>query len=240
MPTRRDTLALGVSATLGVLAGAGRASASADTGIIPGLQTRLFNFKEDVPREKIADIVSGLKTRAKAPGIDGFMIGRNFIPTPFPGRFEWIYMLQTGGSDAPDGPAAYRDFKRLADDLTRHCRDHVECDLKSSLPSRFADASGVKVRHTVMFDFKPDASPEARARNVDAIRGMGRLPMVQHYVVEQAAIDPSDPARMQWQVIGDFGSIEDYTAYSQAPVHLAIRDDFKVHTSRVAFLDVQV
>jgi hypothetical protein len=45
---------------------------------------------------------------------------------------------------------------------------------------------------------------------------------------------------MQWQVIGDFASVADYHAYSQAPVHLAIRDDFKAHTSRVAFLDVKL
>jgi hypothetical protein len=43
---------------------------------------------------------------------------------------------------------------------------------------------------------------------------------------------------MDWQVIGDFASMADYRAYSDAPVHLAIRDDFRAHTSRVAFLDV--
>jgi hypothetical protein len=43
---------------------------------------------------------------------------------------------------------------------------------------------------------------------------------------------------MEWQVVGDFASLADYEAYSRAPVHLAIRDDFNAHTSRVAFLDV--
>jgi hypothetical protein len=91
-----------------------------------------------------------------------------------------------------------------------------------------------------MFDFKADASPEARARNVAAIRGMGKLPMVQHYVVERTLAAKPGPTAMEWQVIGDFASLDDYKAYSSAPVHLAIRDDFTAHTSRVAFLDVAV
>jgi hypothetical protein len=34
--------------------------------------------------------------------------------------------------------------------------------------------------------------------------------------------------------------VDDYKAYSASPVHLAIREDFTAHTSRVAFLDVQL
>jgi len=93
---------------------------------------------------------------------------------------------------------------------------------------------------TSMFSFKPDASPEARERNVAAIRQMGHLPMVRHYLVQPSAAADPGPTQMQWQVIGDFASVADYHAYSQAPVHLAIRDDFKAHTSRVAFLDVKL
>jgi hypothetical protein len=98
----------------------------------------------------------------------------------------------------------------------------------------------VKVRHTVMFDFKPEASAKDQARNVDAIRNMGKLPMVKSYRVEQSASYPSGPTQMQWQVIGDFASVDDYWAYAKASVHLAIRDDFKAHTARVAFLDVEL
>jgi hypothetical protein len=108
------------------------------------------------------------------------------------------------------------------------------------LPPRFADAPGVKVRHTVMFSFKADASAEAQARNVAAIRNMGRLPMVRSYLVQPAAPNVSGSDQMQWQVIGDFDSLADYQAYASAPVHLQISDDFKAHTSRVAFLDVFV
>jgi len=35
-------------------------------------------------------------------------------------------------------------------------------------------------------------------------------------------------------------SLDDYRAYSNAPVHLAIREDFTAQTARVAFLDVQI
>jgi hypothetical protein len=90
-----------------------------------------------------------------------------------------------------------------------------------------------------MFAFKPDASAEARERNVAAIRRMGTLPMVQNYLVERASPSAAGPDQMEWQVIGDFASLADYRAYSEAPVHRAIRDDFTAHTARVAFLDVQ-
>jgi hypothetical protein len=69
---------------------------------------------------------------------------------------------------------------------------------------------------------------------------MGKLPMVRSYIVAPAATSGSDLGLMQWQVIGDFASVADYHAYSEAPVHLAIRDDFTAHTARVAFLDVAV
>jgi len=89
-----------------------------------------------------------------------------------------------------------------------------------------------------MFDFKPRATAEARQRNIAAIRAMGKLPMVQRYLVEPSADSAADPDQMQWQVTGDFASMADYTAYSQAPVHLAIRKDFTENTTRVTFLDV--
>jgi hypothetical protein len=91
-----------------------------------------------------------------------------------------------------------------------------------------------------MFSFKPDASAQDRTRNVDAIRTMGRLPMVRSYLVQPAAPNVTGPDQMQWQVIGDFDSLADYQAYASAPVHLQIGPDFKAHTSRVAFLDVFV
>ena len=69
---------------------------------------------------------------------------------------------------------------------------------------------------------------------------MGALPMVQHYLVAQTPIVRRGPTQMPWQVIGDFATLADYQAYSAAPVHLAIRDDFTANTSRVAFLDVNV
>ncbi len=232
MPHRRDVLTLGAAATLAGLTLTGAASMSAAAAPLPTLQTRLFNFKDDVSAEAVADTISKLRAFHALSGVEGVLVGRNLIPTPFPTRFEWIYMLQCARPDA------YRAFQSAADLLTSMCRNQVECDLATPLPARFADAPGVGVRHTVMFDFKPGASAEDRARNVAAIRTMGTLPMVGHYVVERTAAYGSDPTQMEWQVIGDFATVDDYHAYSNAPVHLAIRDDFTAHTSRVAFLDV--
>jgi len=135
---------------------------------------------------------------------------------------------------------AYRRFEDLRNELTSLCRNEVECDLHGKFPDRIADAPGVTVRHTVMFDFKPDAPRDAQERIVAAIRRMGTLPMVQHYLVDHSSASAPDANQMQWQVIGDFASVADYQAYSGAPVHLAIRDDFTAHTSRVAFLDAKV
>jgi hypothetical protein len=237
MRDRRDVLSLGAAALVGSLAGARAAWADEPEMSVPTLQTRLFNFKEDVSADVVAETISKLKTSDKLAGVDGFLIGRNLIPTPFPTRFEWIYMVQF--ASRPGRPAAAFDaFHRAVRSLSAQCRNEVECNLASPFPAKFADAPGVGVRHTVMFDFKPDAPSEAQERNVAAIRTMGKLPMVQHYVVEKTAAYGADPTQMQWQVIGDFATVADYHAYSNAPVHLAIRDDFTAHTSRVAFLDV--
>lgn len=204
------------------------------------LETRLFNFRDTVSPEKTSEVIAALTDVARSPEVGGFLVGRNFIPDPFATRFEWLYMIQIAPADGGDLPPAYGRFQAIAAELSALCRDQVQCDLAGPIAPRFADAAAVKVRHTVMFDFRPDASAGDQARNVDAIRNMGRLPMVQAYRVERSATYPSDASQMQWQVIGDFASVEDYRAYSNAPVHLAIRDDFKAHTSRVAFLDVKL
>ena len=224
MPNRRELVALGASAAL---VAAAKPAFAAETARI---ETRLFNFKDGLSASDTAEIVEAFKRDAKAAGL---VVGRNIVPVQFPGRFEWIYMARFA---EPAPPA----FEQARDELASHCRDEVHCAIDAALPPGFAELSGVKVRHTVMFDFKPDATPEARARNVDAIRGMGKLPMVRNYIVAPAATAGSDPGLMQWQVIGDFASVADYHAYSEAPVHLAIRDDFTAHTARVAFLDVEV
>jgi hypothetical protein len=224
MPNRRELVALGASAAL---VAATKPALAAGTA---RLETRLFNFRDGLSASETAEIVEAFKRDAKAAGL---VVGRNIVPVQFPGRFEWIYMARF----AQTAPPA---FEQARDALASHCRDEVHCDIDAALPAGFADLTGVKVRHTVMFDFKPDATPEARARNVDAIRGMGKLPMVRSYIVAPAATAGSDPGLMQWQVIGDFASVADYHAYSEAPVHLAIRDDFTAHTARVVFLDVEV
>jgi hypothetical protein len=234
---RREVILNAAIAALAPLTDATPASAEPPSA---RLQTRLFNFRADVSPERTAEIVAEIKAFAASAGVGGFLIGRNFIPDPFPTRFEWLYMIQFDDLAAGEGGAALRRFEALRGDLSALCRNEVECDLAGPTPPRFADATGVKVRHTVMFDFKPEASAEDQARNVYAIRDMGKLPMVKSYRVEQSASYPSGPTQMQWQVIGDFASVQDYWAYAKAPVHLAIRDDFKAHTARVAFLDVEL
>lgn len=231
MPHRRDVLALAGAAGLSAFAGA---SESESAGL-SRLRTRLFNFKDDVSPDKAAELVASLKTFA--PGAQGFMAGRNFIPDLFPTRFEWMCMIQTA-AETPD--PVEEQLKGGMDALASFCRNQVECDLMCPLPAGYADAAGVGVRHTVMFDFKPGTTDEARTRNVDAIREMGKLPMVRSYLVQPGVGPPSDPIQMQWQVVGDFASVDDYRAYSAAPVHLAIREDFTANTSRVAFLDVKL
>ncbi len=69
---------------------------------------------------------------------------------------------------------------------------------------------------------------------------MGPMPIERHYIVQPSALAAAGPMQMQWQVIGDFANLADHHAYSQAPVHLAIRDDFNAQTSRVAFLDAKL
>lgn len=199
----------------------------------------MFNFDISVPTVAAETILAKLKELAILPGIAGFMVGKNLSPTPFPTRFEWIYLIQFDVNPAGTLDPTYRRFELLRTELTSLCRNHVDCDLTGEFPTRYADGPGVTIRHTVMFDFKPDAPRVAQERIVSAIRRMGTLPMVQHYRVDRSSAAP-DPNQMQWQVIGDFASLADYQAYSDAPVHRAIRDDFTAHTSRVAFLDAKV
>ncbi len=240
MPNRRDVIMLGVSAAVLASTAAKRAIAAGASPSLPRLETRLFNFKDDIPPENVVQIIATMKEAARSAGVDGLLVGRNFIPTPFPTRFEWLYMVQFDDFAAGGGGEAYRRVQAQAEDLAGHCRNQVQCDVDAAVPARFADASGVKVRHTVMFNFKPDATAEARERNVAAIRRMGRLPMVQDYWVEPSAAAELGGDGMEWQIIGDFASVADYRAYSEAPDHLAIRDDFTAQTSRVAFLDVEL
>jgi hypothetical protein len=239
MNTRRESLVLGAGAaawwaTRSVALAQGAATSPAR------LETCLFNLNDSLSPDAAAEIVGTFTKAAKEAARGGVLVGRNLNAVPFAARFEWIYMIQFAPTAAaPESPALQR-FEAARDLLATHCRNKADCTLEGDLPPRFADAPGVKVRHTVMFSFKADASAEAQARNVAAIRNMGRLPMVRSYLVQPAAPNVSGSDQMQWQVIGDFDSLADYQAYASAPVHLQISDDFKAHTSRVAFLDMFV
>ncbi len=204
------------------------------------LETRLFNLNDALSPDAAADIVGTFTKAARAAATGGLVVGRNLNDVPFATRFEWIYMIQFAPNAADADSEAFKRFEAARDMLATHCRNKADCTLDCDLPPRFAAAPNVKVRHTVMFSFKPEATAEDRARNVDAIRNMGRLPMVRSYLVQPASPTVSGPDQMQWQVIGDFDSLADYKAYATAPVHLQIGPDFKAHTSRVAFLDVFV
>ncbi len=231
MNTRRDVLAAGAAATAWWAARGGAASAQGMATSPARLETRLFNLNDSLSPDAAAEVVGTFKEVAKATATGGALVGRNLNDA----RFEWIYMVQFD----PAALVSHR-FEAARDLLATHCRNAAACTLDCDLPPTFAAAPGVKVRHTVMFSFKADATADDRARNVDAIRNMGRLPMVRSYLVQPAAPNVSGPDQMQWQVIGDFDSLADYQAYSSAPVHLQIGPDFKAHTSRVAFLDVFV
>jgi hypothetical protein len=237
MSKRREVLGLGLATAL-VLADRRKAFGAPVGAGMARLETRLFNLKPDLPAAATEAAVAGLNAQAAAAGLEGFMLGRNAIPQQFPTRFEWIYMAQWDPGGGASMEAARALFRRRQDDLAAICSDQAICDLNCALAPGFGAARGVKVRHTVMFSFKPEASPQDRLRNVNAIRAMGRLPMVQNYLVQQHMASAAGPDQMDWQVIGDFASLADYRAYSDAPAHLAIRDDFRTHTSRVAFLDV--
>jgi hypothetical protein len=240
MNTRRDLLALGAGATAWWTAGGGAALAQGAATSPARLETRLFNLNASLSPDAATEIVGTFKEAAKAAATGGALVGRNLNDVRFATRFEWIYMVQFDPAVAGPDSAAVKRFDAARDLLATHCRNAAACTLECDLPPTFAAAPGVKVRHTVMFSFKPDATADDRTRNVDAIRNMGRLPMVRSYLVQPAAPNVSGPDQMQWQVIGDFDSLTDYQAYASAPVHLQIGPDFKAHTSRVAFLDVFV
>jgi len=238
---RRDLLTSGLLVSAAALTlGAGFAKAAEPQMRMARLETRLFNLKSDLAPDAAEAAIARFKAQASAAGLDGFMMGRNENAIPFPTRLEWMYMVQWPGDGTAPPSDVLRAFAREQDALAALCRDQAICEVACPLPDRFADAAGVSVRHTVMFSFKPDASPADRTRNVDAIRAMGRLPMVRSYLVQPHAQGAAGPDQMDWEVIGDFASMDDYKAYSDAPEHLSLRDDFRAHTSRVAFLDVQL
>jgi hypothetical protein len=237
---RREVIALAGSAAMAVVAIPFGVSAAPADAPVARLETRLFNFKDDISPERAAELVAGFKGSAKAAGIDALFVGRNLNSIQFPTRFEWMYMFQIDDFANHPRSAAYERFEKAREDLASLCRAEARCDLDRPLPAGFAMAPGVKVRHVVMFNFKPEASPEARERNVSAIVQMGKLPMVRNYIVEHNAPSATGPNQMEWQVIGDYASLADFQAYANAPVHLAIKEDFTANTSRVAFLDVEV
>jgi hypothetical protein len=240
MNNRRELLALGAGLTAWWAARGGEASAQGPTTAPARLETRLFNFNDSVSAAEAQEIVGTFTKAAKDAATGGLLVGRNLNDVAFATRFEWIYMIQFDPAASGADNVVLQRFDAARQVLATHCRNQAACTLDCDLPARFAAAPGVKVRHTVMFSFKPDASAEDRTRNVDAIRNMGRLPMVRSYLVQPASPKVSGPDQMQWQVIGDFDSLADYQAYASAPVHLQIGPDFKAHTSRVAFLDVFV
>ncbi len=240
MNNRRDVLALAAGAAAWWTARGGKALAQGPPTSPARLETRLFNLNDSLAPDAAAEVVGKFTEVARETATGGLLIGRNLNDVPFATRFEWIYMIQFDPKIGGPESASVQRFKAARDLLATHCRNQADCTLECDLPPRFAQAPLVKVRHTVMFSFKADASAEDRARNVAAIRNMGRLPMVRSYLVQPAAADVSGPDQMQWQVIGDFESLADYQAYALAPVHLQIGADFKAHTSRVAFLNVFV
>lgn len=203
------------------------------------LQTRLFNFRDDVLPEQADAMIAAFKDHVRAAGVASLLVGRNFIPTPFPTRFEWIFMVEAIDFDRLSQTAAFDRFRAAVAQLTGMCRNQVQCDLDCRLPPDFAQATGVGVRHTVMFSFKPGTPAAVRAGIVDDIRQMGTLPMVRHYLVEPSLPGVGGADELEWQVIGDFADVAAYKAYSAAPVHLAIRANFTANTARVAFLDMQ-
>jgi len=240
MTNRREAMGLGMGAALGALLTPWETLAMTMHQPSARLETGLFNFKDGTTEAKAAETIATLKELTKASGAEASLFGRNLDPTPFAARLEWIYMVQYAAGTPPRNSGAIGELKSFRDTLAPWVKDIAQCDLHCPLPAKYGEARGVGVRHVVMFSFKPDASPEARDRNVEAIRRMGQLPMVQHYLAEPTAAKGSSPDQMEWQVVGDFANFADFKAYADAPVHLAIREDFTAHTSRVAFLDVNV
>jgi hypothetical protein len=240
MTNRRDAMGLGVGAALGALLTPWESLAMTMHKPNGRLETGLFNFKDGTSEPKAAEAIATLKELAHASGAEASLFGRNLDATPFAARMEWIYMVQYAAGTPPRNPGAIGELQNFRESLAPWVKDIARCDIRCPLPSKYGEAPGVGVRHVVMFSFKPDASREARDRNVEAIRRMGQLPMVQHYLVEPSAAKGASPDQMEWQVVGDFANFADFKAYADAPVHLAIREDFTAHTSRVAFLDVNV
>ena len=235
---RRALLAKGLLVSAATLAGVTDAWALPVEPTVARLETRLFNLKPDLAPDDAAAVIARFKEEAKAAAPAGFLIGQNEDKTPFPTRFEWIYMVQWPNDPTPESSGGLQSFKSAQDALAEASVDQAIGEVVGPLPARFADAFGIGVRHVVMFSFKPQATSDDRARIVEAIRAMGRNSKAKRYLVEPHAPAPTGPDQMDWEVIGDFASMADFTAYALAPAHLAMRDDFTAHVSRVAFLDV--
>ncbi len=201
------------------------------------VETRLFNLRDNVSPGRAEEAVHNLRSRVAEAGFKAATVGRNFVPTPFATRFEWVTIVQWPDFAGLTPPLTHRLVQDAMDELKSLGRNYVRSDLPGALPPAFSKATSGNVRHTVMFTFNADASPDVRSRIISDIREMGRLPMVQAYLVEPCSPYLAGSDQMEWQVLGDYRSKEDYKSYSDAPNHLAIRDVFVKNTSKVAFLD---
>lgn len=203
------------------------------------VETRMFNLRTGISSEQANAAVLTLKRRAAEARCQVLTIGRNILPVQFPGRFEWVCLLQRPDFASQSALSARQRLQQALDELASLSANHVQCDVPGALPAEFSGATPGNVRHVVMFSFKPAASAAVREKIVADIRDMGKLPMVQAYWVApcSAAIGPDE---MQWLIVGDYRDADDYKSYADAPNHVAIRDVFVANTSTVAFLETML
>ncbi len=209
----------------------------------------LFGLKSDVTAPQREELVGAIKGLAKIPGVKELMIHKvnpsNNPEVDSTGGFQYALAVDFASQADYQAYQAHDLYKStMRDKFTpyRGLMTTVDVDKPFwfvSKDPKLASAE-VKLRHFVLFNFKPSVPEPIRYHvNATIMGATATQPTVLGFMMGKNIIPSSATSRFEWLCVADFASVADSDAYQNYPLHTDVtRDIFEPNYSECIVDDV--
>jgi uncharacterized protein (DUF1330 family) len=233
---RRSFVATGSAAlALTALAPSG-ATAATGSDIIGHRHNVLFNFNDDISKQRKSAIFAQIRELMQEPQVKGYYIARNILPAKNDLYREWFIIVDFENADtakmffdseahkqllaswAP-WPGSYHQLTLLdSDDPTKNIAKRVGFGLRRNILVNFQDDLPVERREVVLTEFKK----------------LMKQPQILNFSISKSNQPDSKGYPFQYQFLMDFKNEETSMQFTSSPAH----DAFAKYYAAGAYSDI--
>ena len=216
------------------------AKAAAGADMIGHRHNVLFNFNDDISKQRKNAIFAQIKELMQEPQVKGYYIARNTQPPKNDLYREWLIIVDFENADTAKVFFDSEAHKELVASWAPWPGSYHQLDLLDSddQNKNIAKRTGFGLRRNIMVNFKDEVPADRREIILTEYKKLMKQPQILNYSIAKSNQPKSGAYSFDYQFLLDFKNEETGKQFTASPAHAAFVKDYSGGVySRMLFQD---